>query len=59
VGRQSVEQADRQVIVEREQFLEAARLHGPPDPLVEFVEGQPAFDERVLEDPDGTVLVGH
>jgi hypothetical protein len=56
---QPVERAGRQVGVQREQFPEVARRDRLPDPLLEFVQSQPALDERGLEDPDRTVPVGH
>jgi hypothetical protein len=54
-----VERADRQVSVQFEQFPEVARSDRQPNPLLEFVQGQPALDERLFEDPDRTVPVGH
>ena len=56
---QPVERAHRQVDVQLEQFPEVARSDRLPNPLLEFVQGQPALDERLFEDPDRTVLVGH
>jgi hypothetical protein len=55
---QPVVQPGRQVIVQREQLPEVAGREGLLDPLHEFVQGQPAGDERVLEDLNGAVPVG-
>jgi hypothetical protein len=48
-----------QVRGQHEQFTEVPRHEGLLHPFRELIAGQPALDERLLQEPDGAVPVGY